>query len=72
MIGSPLKKARPSISEGAGKALGGGNASFTPGLGDILAKAEAARAAANQSQSSSAPAAVNNNTPTTVMEEEEL
>lgn len=65
-----MKKARPSISEGAGKTLlGGGNASFTPGLGDILAKAEAAKAASGQ-PSSSAPAAVNSTMTPTVNEEE--
>ncbi|KAK3384325.1 hypothetical protein B0T24DRAFT_80632 [Lasiosphaeria ovina] len=51
VVGSPLKKARPSISEGAGTRTGGG---FPPGLGDILAKAEAAQAAHNK-QEHSAP-----------------
>lgn len=41
IIGSPLKKARPSIS-GIGDLRTGG--SFPPALGDILAKAEAAQA----------------------------
>ncbi|KAK3332070.1 hypothetical protein B0T19DRAFT_93990 [Cercophora scortea] len=40
VIGSPLKKARPSISE-----IPGLSSAFSPALGDILAKAEAAQAA---------------------------
>jgi hypothetical protein len=48
MIGSPLKKARPSISGPAPPALEnnvGPNSGFPSALGDILAKAEAAQAA---------------------------
>ncbi len=62
LIGSPLKKARPSISEVGGLRPGG---SFPPALGDILAKAEAAQAAQNKPQPS--PPAVKEE-----MEEEEL
>jgi len=46
VIGSPLKKARPSISDVSELKPG----MFPPALGDILAKAEAAQAAANQPQ----------------------
>ncbi|KAK3381593.1 hypothetical protein B0H63DRAFT_209319 [Podospora didyma] len=42
VVGSPLKKARPSISE-----VGG---AFPPALGDILAKAEAAQAAQSKQE----------------------
>ncbi|KAK3945585.1 hypothetical protein QBC46DRAFT_94711 [Diplogelasinospora grovesii] len=47
IIGSPLKKARPSISEvgGLGDPTRPGGSSFPPALGDVLAKAEAAQAA---------------------------
>lgn len=48
IIGSPLKKARPSISEGGLRSVG----SFPPALGDILAKAEAAQAAQNKPEPS--------------------
>ncbi|KAK4454137.1 hypothetical protein QBC34DRAFT_178193 [Podospora aff. communis PSN243] len=47
VIGSPLKKARPSISD-IGELKPG---MFPPALGDILAKAEAAQAAKNKPQS---------------------
>ena len=70
VIGSPLKKARPSISEGAGKGFGVGNASFSHALGDILAKAEASQAAQNKQQSPSTPP-VTAMTTTTVKEEME-
>ncbi|KAM7224004.1 hypothetical protein V8F06_000477 [Rhypophila decipiens] len=70
VIGSPLKKARPSVSEGAGKGLGGGNASFT--LGDILAKAEASQTTPNQPPSSAPPTVSNLSNTTTMEEEEEL
>jgi hypothetical protein len=46
VIGSPLKKARPSISD-IGELKPG---MFPPALGDILAKAEAAQAAKNKPQ----------------------
>ncbi|KAK1759642.1 hypothetical protein QBC47DRAFT_437638 [Echria macrotheca] len=58
VIGSPLKKARPSISDVSELKPG----MFPPALGDILAKAEAAQKAANQPQ----PA------PAVTEEEEEL
>jgi hypothetical protein len=61
IIGSPLKKARPSISDIGDLKPG----MFPPALGDILAKAEAAQAA--QDKSKSAPAAVGGQ-----IEEEEL
>ena len=58
VVGSPLKKARPSIGDIGDLKPG----MFPPALGDILAKAEAAQAAANKSQHS----------PTVKEEEEEL
>ncbi|KAL2176282.1 uncharacterized protein P884DRAFT_203728 [Thermothelomyces heterothallicus CBS 202.75] len=66
-VGSPLKKARPSLSADA--SVGGGDVgssaggSFPPALGDILAKAQAAQA--NQDQERPAP-------PVKMEEEEEL
>lgn len=45
MIGSPLKKARPSISGPEHNPLGSPSATFPSALGDVLAKAEAAEAA---------------------------
>ena len=53
IIGSPLKKARPSISGDLGELKPG---MFPPALGDILAKAEAAQAAANKPSPSHTPA----------------
>ncbi|KAK4158384.1 hypothetical protein C8A00DRAFT_28663 [Chaetomidium leptoderma] len=65
VIGSPMKKARPSLGAdaGLGGELGSSNASFPPALGDILAKAQAAQASQNKEGGS--PLAVK-------MEEEEL
>ncbi len=70
VIGSPLKKARPSLGADAGLlGVGGdrgspttGTSGFPPALGDILAKAQAAQA----SQGENRPA------PELKMEEEEL
>lgn len=47
VVGSPLKKARPSVSEADNN---GEPRSFPPALGDILAKAEAAQAAQGKEQ----------------------
>jgi len=41
VVGSPLKKQRPSFAEGMTDDQAGRPASFPPALGDILAKAEA-------------------------------
>lgn len=66
-VGSPLKKARPSL--GADASVGGGDTgsstggNFPPALGDILAKAQAAQA--SQDQERAAP-------PVKMEEEEEL
>lgn len=54
IIGSPMKKARPSIGD-IGDLKGspggiGGTGTFAPALGDILAKAEAAQASKNQAK----------------------
>lgn len=68
IIGSPLKKARPSISDINDIKPG----MFPPALGDILAKAEAAQAAKNQSQSAPVTSTPLSNTPLSrEMEEEE-
>ncbi|KAH8884671.1 hypothetical protein GQ53DRAFT_829626 [Thozetella sp. PMI_491] len=66
-IGSPLKKARPSIG-GADSESAKINARFPPALGDVLAKAEAAQAAkaAAAAGPPAAPAPASNQ-----MEEEE-
>jgi hypothetical protein len=56
VIGSPLKKARPSLGADAGLGGLGGDAGssttaaagFPPALGDVLAKAEAAQASQSQ------------------------
>ncbi|KAK4145264.1 uncharacterized protein C8A04DRAFT_35978 [Dichotomopilus funicola] len=72
IVGSPLKKARPSL--GADVGLGGGDLGGGPGgsgagtnfpsaLGDILAKAQAAQASQNQERADAPPVK---------MEEEEL
>ena len=61
LIGSPLKRARPSISDISELKTG---STFPPALGDILAKAEAAQAAQNKPQPSPPVREV--------MEEEEL
>lgn len=55
IIGSPMKKARPSIGD-IGDLKGspggiGGTGTFSPALGDILAKAEAAQASKNKARS---------------------
>ncbi len=43
IVGSPLKKHRPSVTEGADGDQGTRASSFPPALGDVLAKAEAAQ-----------------------------
>lgn len=43
IVGSPLKKSRPSLAEGATVDDSGRAAVFPPALGDVLAKAEAAQ-----------------------------
>ena len=43
MVGSPLKKQRPSFAEGMTDEQTGRPSSFPPALGDILAKAEASQ-----------------------------
>lgn len=73
IVGSPLKKARPSLGAdaglGGGGDLGGGpggsgaGANFPSALGDILAKAQAAQASQNQERADAPPVK---------MEEEEL
>ena len=68
IIGSPLKKARPSISGDLGDLKSG---MFPPALGDILAKAEAAQAAANKPSPSHTPAAPPAPVKEATMEEEE-
>jgi hypothetical protein len=66
LVGSPLKKARPSLGADAGVIGGGGGGSgeiggvggagrFTPALGDVLAKAQAAQAGQDQDGASAAP-----------------
>jgi hypothetical protein len=64
LVGSPLKKARPSLGAdasvgGGGGDLGGssssaGSAGFPPALGDVLAKAQAAQAGQDQDGASAA------------------
>ena len=67
IIGSPLKKARPSISDIGDLKPG----MFPSALGDILAKAEAAQAAANKSSPSHTPAPAPAPVKEATMEEEE-
>ncbi|KAK0742463.1 hypothetical protein B0T21DRAFT_282697 [Apiosordaria backusii] len=80
IIGSPMKKARPSLGDigelkgGLGGGIGGGSPgttsgpAFTSALGDILAKAEAAQANKNQKGAET----VNQPPPMLMEEEEEL
>ncbi|KAK3901627.1 hypothetical protein C8A05DRAFT_44765 [Staphylotrichum tortipilum] len=66
VIGSPLKKARPSLGgdvSGAADIGGGSAGSFAPALGDILAKAQAAQAGQDKDGAAA---------PAMKMEEEEL
>ena len=53
MVGSPLKKHRPSVAEGMDSEQATRPSPFPPALGDVLAKAEAA-----QQQKQSAATAV--------------
>jgi hypothetical protein len=64
MIGSPLKKARPSISGPEHNPLGASSGVFPSALGDVLAKAEAAQTANH--------GAANKKDEVTMEEEEEL
>lgn len=57
IIGSPLKKARPSIAGLDDDVPAGQPRSFPPGLGDVLARAEAAQAAQNNENPASAVSA---------------
>lgn len=72
MVGSPLKKARPSIS-GPAPDLGAssGTGTFPPALGDILAKAEAAQASKNSGGDTKEQPQVKASPAPEVMEEEE-
>ncbi|KAL1839385.1 hypothetical protein VTJ49DRAFT_1587 [Mycothermus thermophilus] len=86
VIGSPLKKARPSLGNdasiggslsgttgtGGSSTPGGAGSSFPPALGDILAKAQAAQASQGQSGSTNTGAQTTGLQPSVMkMEEEE-